>query len=97
MIDFIQDVCYLSVHATPKAKRTFVGGNHDDALRVSVTEPADQGKANQAIIKALAKTLAISPAQIELVRGATHRRKTFSITDPPRDLRQQVAQLASIS
>ena len=96
MIRFVDGTCYLAVHATPGAKRTFVGGSHDDALRVSVTEPADKGKANKAIIKALGEALGVSGSNIELIRGATHRRKTFSISAPPKDLPQQVAELASI-
>ncbi len=97
MIQFIDGACHLAVHATPGAKRTTVGGSHDDALKVSVTEPADQGKANKAIIKALAKALGVARWQIELLRGVTHRRKTFVIADPPTDLAQQVAELASMS
>ncbi len=83
----------VDVHATPGAKRTMVGGEHDGALRVSVTAPADKGRANAAIIKALAKALGLRTSQIELVRGATSRRKVFAIEGPVEKLKQQLGNL----
>tara|TARA_R110002111_G_scaffold72693_1_gene116335 strand:- start:207 stop:497 length:291 start_codon:yes stop_codon:yes gene_type:complete len=69
----------LEVHATPSARSNKVGGQHDGALRVSVTAVADKGKANTAIAKLLAKTLGISRSSIEMVSGQTNRRKVFQI------------------
>jgi uncharacterized protein (TIGR00251 family) len=97
MIEFVDQSCRLSIHATPGARRELVGGSHNGALRVAVTAPADQGKANKAIIKALARALGVSQSQIELIRGPTSRRKVFAIAHPPASLAGQVAQLASIS
>lgn len=93
VLNITGDSAYLRVHATPGAKRQLVGGLHDCALRVSVTAPADQGKANQAIIAALAKSLQIKPRQIELASGSTHRRKIFRIFQPPAELSARVEQL----
>ena len=55
----------IAVHATTGARRIHVGGSHDGALRVSVTAPADKGRANRAIAKALAAALDLKPAQID--------------------------------
>jgi uncharacterized protein (TIGR00251 family) len=96
MIKFVNTACHLSVHATPGSRRTSVGGSHDNALRVFVTEPADKGKANQAIVRALAEALGVPRSTIQLARGATHRRKTLIISEPPKDLSQRVAELASM-
>ncbi|TWU03172.1 DUF167 domain-containing protein [Neorhodopirellula pilleata] len=83
----------LKVHATPGAKRESVGGVHDGALRVCVTAPADKGRANEAIIKAIAKSLCLKPRQIELTSGLTSRRKAFRIVDAPSDLSERLSQL----
>ncbi len=83
----------VDVHATPGAKRTRLGGEHDGALRVSVNAPADKGRANAAIVKALAKALGLRTSQIELVRGATSRRKMFKIAGPTEQLQQQLSDL----
>lgn len=69
----------ISIHATPGARRNHVGGSHNGALRVSVTVPADKGKANRAITKGLAKALGIRPTEITLISGQTSRRKVFEI------------------
>ncbi|OYP37910.1 DUF167 domain-containing protein [Rhodopirellula sp. MGV] len=69
----------LEVHAKPGAAKNQVGGVHDGRLRVSVTAPADKGKANAAIRKLLGKALSIAPSSIELVSGATSRQKRFQI------------------
>ena len=83
----------LTIHATPGARRNTVGGAHDGALRVRVSAPADQGRANDAIAKALSQALGLRPAQIELIRGHTSRRKVFAIHDPPEKIEQRIAEL----
>ncbi|MGB7342789.1 MAG: DUF167 domain-containing protein [Pirellulaceae bacterium] len=97
MIQRSGDHYRLCVHATPGAKRTCVGGQHDNALRVSVSVPADQGKANKAIIKALADALGLRRGQIELSSGMTNRRKVFLIDDASDELPQRVAILAAMT
>jgi uncharacterized protein (TIGR00251 family) len=70
-----------------------VGGEHDGALRVSVSAPADKGRANAAIIKALAKAFGLRASQIELVRGAASRRKVFAIEGQTENLQRQLGDL----
>jgi uncharacterized protein (TIGR00251 family) len=89
-------VMRISVHATAGSRRNHVGGQHDGALRVAVTAPADKGRANKAIGKLLATALGISARQIELASGATNRRKVFVVSDPPPDLENRVAELAAL-
>lgn len=86
----------ITVHATPRARRQQVGGQHDGALRIAVTAPADKGRANRALVKALAGALGVAPAQIELISGKTSRRKVFRVSDPPAELAARVAELLQI-
>jgi uncharacterized protein YggU (UPF0235/DUF167 family) len=58
-----------------------------------VHAPADQGRANDAISKALAEALGLRPPQLELLRGHTSRRKVFEIHDPPEDIEARIAEL----
>ena len=69
----------ISIHATAGARRNHVGGSHDGALRVSVTAPADKGKANQAIAKGLAQAFGLKLNQVSLISGQTNRRKVFEL------------------
>lgn len=70
----------IKVRAVPRASKNEVQGIHDDELKVRLTTPPVDGKANQALVKFLSKTLKISKAQIELTQGETSRHKTIRIS-----------------
>lgn len=70
---------HLTVHVQPGAKTTACAGIHGDALKIRLAAPPVDGKANQALITWLAKTLACPQNTIELIRGQSSRRKTLSI------------------
>lgn len=67
----------LAVRATPRAKRTAI--EDGDPLKVWVTAPADEGRANEAVRKLLAKALGVAPSRLTLVRGQTARDKLFQV------------------
>ncbi|MEX2140276.1 MAG: DUF167 domain-containing protein [Pirellulales bacterium] len=69
----------LPVRAQPGSRANGLRGEHRGALKVSVTQVAEKGKANQAIVELLAKTLAVRRSQIELVSGQTSPQKKFLI------------------
>jgi len=69
----------LPVRAQPGASRAGIRGEHGGALKVSVTQVAEKGKANQSLLETLAKGLGLQRSQIELVSGQTHRDKQFLI------------------
>lgn len=69
----------LTVHVQPGAKTTACAGVHGDALKIRLHAPPVDGKANQALIAWLAKTLDCPQSGIELIRGQTSRRKTLNI------------------
>ncbi len=69
----------FNVHVTPGARKASVGGEHNGALRISVREIAEKGKANQGVIEALANALGVRRADCEVISGHTNRRKTILI------------------
>jgi uncharacterized protein YggU (UPF0235/DUF167 family) len=69
----------LPVRAQPGARRNGLGGEHDGHLKVSVTQAAEKGKANLAIIKVLCDQLNLRKSQIELLGGETASRKRFLV------------------
>ena len=69
----------VPVRAQPGARRNAVGGEQDGQLKVAVTQVAEKGKANQAIIETLARELGLRKSQIELLSGVTAARKRFLI------------------
>lgn len=78
-IDSHAEGCVLSVRAQPGAKRNAIVGEHGGALKIAVSAPADQGKANEALIEVLADALNVKRSQIELLSGQTSREKRFLI------------------
>ncbi len=88
--------CSLAIHVTPGAKKTAVGGEHGDALRVSVNAPPDKGKANKAVIEALAEALNLRRGDLEITAGDTSRRKTVFICGLTElELRERLQSLAT--
>lgn len=73
---------------TPKAARDRVAGLADEAdggvvLKVAVTAVPENGKANAALIKLLAKEWKLAKTTIAVVAGATDRRKTLLVAGDP--------------
>lgn len=68
----------IVVRATPKASanRIVIGA---DVIKVYVTTVPEDGKANAAITKLLAKSLGIAKSQLTLVQGAQSRDKVFEV------------------
>ncbi len=69
----------LPIKAQPKARSNSINGVHNGRLKISVTEAADRGKANAAIIKLLSKSLGLSRGEIEIVSGQTAQLKVLLI------------------
>ena len=69
----------VDVHVMPNAARTQIQGLNDGALRVRLHAPPVDGKANLALQAWLAQQLEIPKAAVNLVRGASARRKQLSV------------------
>ena len=81
IIDSVGDrTVRFRVRVHPNAKRPSVGGVHDGALKMSVSKPPEKGRANQAVIKALAKYLSLRPNQVQITAGESARLKTIVAT-----------------
>jgi hypothetical protein len=69
----------LPVRAQPGARRDEVRGEQHHALKVAVTQVAEKGKANRAIVGLLCKSLGLRKSQVELLTGANSSEKRFLI------------------
>lgn len=75
----------------PKASAERILGVIEDGagghvLKVAVTAPPEAGKANDALLSLLAKTLGVKRRDLSLVLGAADRRKVVSISGDPKAL-----------
>ena len=72
--------CFIiALHCQPGAKKTEVQGEHDGRLKIRLAAPPIEGKANEALIQWLSKTLEIKRSQIELLAGDLSRLKRVKI------------------
>jgi uncharacterized protein (TIGR00251 family) len=71
--------CILPVRAQPGARKAGVLGEQAGALKIAVTAPPEDGRANKALAEALRDALGVKRSQVELVSGATSRDKRFLI------------------
>ncbi len=69
----------IYVKVKPKAKTERFAQTDETHFSVSVKEPPVEGRANEAVIRALAVHLGISRSRIALVSGATVREKVFEV------------------
>ena len=65
--------------AQPGARRSGVQGEQNGALKVAVTAPPEDGRANQALLEVLREALGLKRSQVELLSGQTGRDKRFLI------------------
>jgi uncharacterized protein (TIGR00251 family) len=74
------DGCTLSIRVHPGAKKTAITGTHAGALKISLTTPPTDGRANEALIVFLADLLYLPKARIALMTGVTSRTKLLRIS-----------------
>jgi uncharacterized protein (TIGR00251 family) len=86
--EFVRDVadgCTVSVRVQPGAKRDAVTGLHGDALKVALSAPPVDGKANEALIAFVAERVGLPRARVSLVAGMTSRSKVLRVTGKSAD------------
>jgi len=70
---------YLAVRVQPGASRDEIVGWQGAALRVRVSAPPRDGRANAAVTRLLAAALGVAPSTVQLVRGAGGRDKVYRL------------------
>jgi uncharacterized protein (TIGR00251 family) len=76
----------LAVRVTPRASRNeIVEVLSDGTVKVHLTAPPVEGKANEALLKFLAKILDVPRSRLEVVAGAGSRDKLISVIDMDAD------------
>lgn len=71
----------FQVKVHPRAKKNAVSGEIGDALKLALTTPPIEGRANQACIEFLAKLLNVPRSSVTIAAGETSRRKVICVRD----------------
>ncbi len=73
--------CLIDLKAQPGARKNEFRGIQHGALKVCVTEVAENGRANKAILTFLRKAWGVKNAQLEIISGATASQKKLLVRD----------------
>lgn len=69
----------LSVKVVPNASKSeYAGWLDNETLKIRIQSPAQDGKANKALVAFLAKQTGVSKNQISIVRGESSRQKLIA-------------------
>lgn len=68
----------FEIRVCPGAKKNLVK-EEGGSLKIYVTAPADEGRANKAVIQVLSEYLGVKKNRIEIIKGLKSRNKTISI------------------
>ncbi len=71
----------VAIRVKPGARKEAVGGRHGDALVVAVTAPPVEGKANEAVRRALARAFGVRRQDVVIVAGEKSRDKVVELPD----------------
>ncbi len=77
----------IDVWVVPGASRTRIVGPYGEALKVAVASPPEAGKANKALVRLFEKRLG---CRVELVAGASDRRKKLRVSAPLDEVREKL-------
>ena len=80
----------FDIRVRPGAKRNAVGGQAGNPPRlvVSVQAPPEDGKANEAVLKTLAKSFNLRPKDFEITYGELNRDKRIKVTGDVLDIQK---------
>lgn len=74
----------LRIYVQPRASRDEIVGPHGASLKVRITAPPVDGKANEHLLKFLAKEFGVPRKQIVITTGTQGRQKQLRIKGPLR-------------
>ncbi len=69
----------FALRVQPRASRNAIAGEMGDAVKLAITAPPVDGKANQAVIEYLSDLFRVPKSSIVIVAGETGRNKVIAI------------------
>lgn len=80
MIEVTKGGVRLHLFIQPKSSKDEIVGPHNGELKIKLTAPPVDGKANEALIKFLSDFLELPKKNLTLIRGDTGRHKVVEIS-----------------
>ncbi|CAM3827194.1 hypothetical protein VA7868_01781 [Vibrio aerogenes CECT 7868] len=76
------DDVVLNLYIQPKASRDNVVGIHGEEVKIAITAPPVDGKANAHLTRYLAKQFKVAKSRVEIEKGELGRHKQVRIQSP---------------
>ncbi|OGQ49140.1 MAG: YggU family protein [Deltaproteobacteria bacterium RIFCSPLOWO2_02_FULL_47_10] len=69
----------IKIYIQPGASKNEIVGKHGDAIKIRLTAPPIEGRANEALVDFLAKEYKVPKSKIEIIKGHFSRQKLVKI------------------
>ena len=73
------DGCRMKCYIQPRSSRNKLVGIHNNSIKIALTSPPVDGKANKALIQFLARLCGVPKSAVRIVAGESSRNKTIVI------------------
>lgn len=90
MIETVKGGVRLHLFIQPKSSKNEVVGSHNGLLKIKITAPPVDGKANECLIEFLSDVFDIPKRDITIIRGETGRNKTVELSGVTAQVAQEV-------
>ena len=81
-VELSNNTLTLRLYIQPKASRDQLMGLHGDELKIAITAPPIDGKANSHLQKFLSKQFKVAKSNVEIIKGELGRHKVIRIIAP---------------
>jgi len=75
-----KDGVIFNIKVVPRSSRSELTGIQEDALKLKITAPPVEGKANEECIKFLADKLGVKKSRVAIIAGHKSKRKTIIVS-----------------
>jgi len=88
-----EDGIIFKVKVQPKASKNGIAGLYQDSLKIRLTAPPVEGKANKALIDFLSGWLGVKKSQLKIVSGHLSKIKLIEVVGEEKDLIQKIKKI----
>ncbi|GBE06779.1 MAG TPA: YggU family protein [Nitrospirae bacterium] len=76
----MSDELIINIKVAPRSSRPGIAGPYKDGLKVKLSSPPVEGRANKELIAILAKEFRIPKKNVEIIRGKRSKNKVVRLT-----------------
>lgn len=93
MIESVRGGVRLHLFIQPKSSKNEVVGPHNGELKIKITAPPIDGRANEGLIEFLSDLFEVPKRNIQLIKGDSGRHKTVDVLDIDLEMAKKILQI----